>query len=80
MCAVTKTGRRTVVAPSDKAVEQLLKGAAQFARLASAVLPNLMRQSRHKSNQMALAYLRPTDLWRNNVTESVFGTKKNGDG
>jgi len=33
-----------------------------------------MRQTRHKSTQVALAYLRPADLWRNNVTERVFAT------
>jgi len=37
-----------------------------------------MRQTRHKSTQVALAYLRPADLWRNNVTERVFATKKDG--
>ena len=28
------------------------------------------------STQVALAYLRPADLWRNNVTQGVFATKK----
>ena len=31
-----------------------------------------MRQTRHKSTEVALGYLRPADLWRNNVTEEVF--------
>jgi hypothetical protein len=31
-----------------------------------------MRQTRHRSAQVALGYLRPADLWRNNVTEQVF--------
>ena len=31
-----------------------------------------MRQTRHKSTEVALGYLRPADLWRNNVTERVF--------
>jgi hypothetical protein len=35
-----------------------------------------MRQTRHKSTEVALGYLRPADLWRNNVTERVF----QGDG
>jgi site-specific recombinase XerD len=38
----------------------------------------LMRQTRHKSTQVALAYLRPADLWRNNVTQRVFGTATDG--
>jgi hypothetical protein len=32
-----------------------------------------LRQTRHTSTQVALAYLRPADLWRNNVTQIVFG-------
>jgi len=39
-----------------------------------------MRQTRHTSTQVALAYLRPADLWRNNVTETAFGTRRSGDG
>lgn len=39
---------------------------------------DLMRQTRHKSTQVALAYVRPADLWRNNVTEGVFGSGKGG--
>ena len=43
-------------------------------------LADLMRQTRHKSTQVALAYLRPADLWRNNVTERVFAAKKDAKG
>ena len=97
-CAVTKAGRATGAALSDKAVARLVKGAATRAGLdperysghslraglataagdAGAALPDLMRQTRHKSTQVALAYLRPADLWRNNVTERVFAAKKDG--
>ena len=38
-----------------------------------AQLAELMRQSRHRSAQSVLGYLEPADLWRNNVTEGVFG-------
>jgi hypothetical protein len=38
-----------------------------------------MRQTRHKSTEVALCYLRPADLWRNNVTEGCFGAaRRNG--
>ncbi len=94
-CAVTKAGRPTGAALSDKAVARLVKAAAGRAGLdearysghslraglataagdAGASLPDLMRQTRHKSTEVALGYLRPADLWRNNVTEGVFGTK-----
>jgi len=50
------------------------------AALAGAALPDLMRQTCRKSTQVALAYLRPADLWRNNVTERVFATKKDAGG
>ena len=99
-CAVTKSGRPTGLALSDKAVARLVKGAAGRAGLdperysghslraglataaadAGAALPDLMRQTRHRSTQVALAYLRPADLWRNNVTERVFAAKKDVEG
>jgi len=99
-CAVTKAGRPTGAALSDKAVARLVKGAAGRAGLdpgrysghslraglataagdAGAGLADLMRQTRHKSTQVALAYLRPADLWRNNVTERVFAAKKEAEG
>ena len=98
-CAVTRSGRVTGIALSDKAVARLVKAAAARAGLdparfsghslraglataagdAGAALPDLMRQTRHKSTQVALAYLRPADLWRNNVTERVFGPRSAND-
>jgi integrase len=36
-------------------------------------LVDLMRQSRHKSVETALGYIESADLWRNNITEPVFG-------
>ena len=53
-------------------------GLATAAGDAGAALPDLKRQTRHKSTQVALAYLRPADLWRNNVTKRVFAAKKDG--
>jgi len=39
-----------------------------------------MRQTRHRSAEVALGYLRPADLWRNNVTEKLFsGPKDEGE-
>ena len=85
-CAVTKAGRLTGAALSDKAVARLVKGAAARAGLATAAadagaaLPDLMRQTRNKSTQVALAYLRPADLWHTHVTERVFAAKKENEG
>lgn len=94
-CAVSKDGRLTGAALSDKAVVRLVKQAAAAAGLdpngfsghslraglataageAGAGLPELMRQTRHRSTAVALSYLRPTDLWRDNVTARVYSTK-----
>ena len=93
---MTKAGRPTGEALSDKAVARLVKGAAARAGLdperysghslraglataagdGGANLADLMRQTRHKNTQVALAYLRPADLWRNNVTKRVFAGSK----
>jgi hypothetical protein len=34
-----------------------------------------MRQTRHKSTEVALGHLRPADLWCNNVTEGMFSVR-----
>jgi integrase len=47
----------------------LRAGLATAAGDAGAGLAELMRQTRHKSTEVALGYLRPADLWRNNITE-----------
>jgi len=54
----------------------LRAGLATAAGDEGAGLAELMRQTRHKSTEVALGYLRPADLWRNNVTEKLF----RGDG
>ena len=50
----------------------LRAGLATAAGDAGAGLAELMRQTRHRSTEVALGYLRPADLWRNNVTERLF--------
>ncbi len=39
---------------------------------AEAELHDVMRQTRHKSVEVARRYMRSADLWRNNVTEKVM--------
>ena len=56
----------------------LRAGLATAAGDAGAGLAELMRQTRHRSTDVALGYLRPADLWRNNVTERVFGAAAAG--
>ena len=58
--------------PARYSGHSLRAGLATAAGEAGAGLAELMRQTRHKSTEVALGYLRPADLWRNNVTETVF--------
>ena len=60
--------------PERYSGHSLRAGLATAAGDAGAGLAELMRQTRHKSTEVALGYLRPADLWRNNVTEAVFRT------
>jgi site-specific recombinase XerD len=91
-CAVSKAGKITGTALSDKAVVRLVKqaatdagfdathfaghslraGLATAAGNAGAGLPALMRQTRHRSPAVAFGYLRPAELWTQNVSHLVF--------
>ncbi|WP_156963924.1 hypothetical protein [Muricoccus aerilatus] len=48
-------------------------GLATAAGEAGADLAQVMRQTRHRSADVALGYLRPADLWRNNPTKGIWG-------
>ncbi len=50
----------------------LRAGFATAAGEAGVDLARLMRQTRHRSADVALAYLRPAELWRNNPTQAVW--------
>ncbi len=58
--------------PERYSGHSLRAGLATAAGDEGAGLAELMRQTRHKSTEVALGYLRPADLWRNNVTERIF--------
>jgi integrase len=58
--------------PTHFAGHSLRAGLATSAGDAGVGLADVMRQTRHKSPQVALTYLRPADLWRNNATERLF--------
>ena len=64
--------------PDRYSGHSLRAGLATAAGDAGAGLAELMRQTRHRSTEVALGYLRPADLWRNNVTEGVFRQKGGG--
>jgi integrase len=90
---LSKAGRLSGLALSDKAVWRLVKQAARDAGLANpegysghslragmataageagADLAAVMRQTRHRSAEVALGYLRPAELWRNNASQKVW--------
>ena len=58
--------------PEHYSGHSLRAGLATAAGDQGAGLADLMRQTRHKSTDVALGYLRPADLWRNNVTEGML--------
>ncbi len=73
---VKQAAERAGLDPERYSGHSLRAGLATAAGDSGANLADLMRQTRHKSTQVALAYLRPADLWRNNVTQKVFGAGK----
>ena len=58
--------------PTRFAGHSLRAGLATAAGDAGAGLPELMRQTRHASTTVAVGYLRPAELWTNNVSARVF--------
>ena len=63
------------LAPERYSGHSLRAGLATAAGDQGAGLADLMRQTRHKSTEVALGYLRPADLWRNNVTEGMLDAR-----
>ena len=76
---VKQAAARAGLDPERYSGHSLRAGLATAAGDSGANLADLMRQTRHKSTQVALAYLRPADLWRNNVTQRVFATDQDGE-
>lgn len=90
---LSKAGKLSAAALSDKAVWRLVKQATRDAGLANpegysghslraglataageagADLAAVMRQTRQHSAEVALSYLRPAELWRNNASQKVW--------
>lgn len=57
----------------------LRAGLATAAGEAGADLAQVMRQTRHRSADVALGYLRPADLWRNSLTRGIWGEPGDAD-
>jgi len=54
----------------------LRAGLATSAALAGADLKDIMRQTRHRSHDVALRYIRHAEVWKDNVTRLLFNTGK----
>ena len=65
-------GSLAVGATRSYSGHSLRAGLATAAAEAEAQLHDVMRQTRHKSVEVARRYMRSADLWRNNVTEKVM--------
>lgn len=58
--------------PTLYAGHSLRAGLATSAAEREASLHDLMRQTRHRSPEVARRYMRETEVWRNNVTERIW--------
>ena len=45
------------------------------AALAGADLKDIMAQTRHRSHDIALRYIRRAEIWKNNVTKLLFSPR-----
>lgn len=66
--------------PERYSGHSLRAGLATAAGEAGADLAQVMRQTRHRSAEVALGYLRPADLWRNNPTRGIWGAAPGASG
>jgi len=64
--------------PERYSGHSLRAGLATAAGEAGADLAQVMRQTRHRSAEVALGYLRPADLWRNNPTRRIWDAAPGG--
>lgn len=62
--------------PERYSGHSLRAGLATAAGEAGADLASVMRQTRHRSAEVALSYLRPAELWRNNASQAVWQAAK----
>ena len=62
--------------PDGYSGHSLRAGLATAAGEAGADLAAVMRQTRHRSADVALGYLRPAELWRNNASQKVWDSAR----
>jgi integrase len=59
--------------PKTFSGHSLRAGLATSAALAGADLKDIMAQTRHRSHDIALRYIRRAEVWKDNVTGLLFG-------
>jgi integrase len=57
--------------PARFAGHSLRAGFVTSAAARGVTLHNIMRQTRHKSERVAMTYIRPATVWRNNATDGL---------
>ena len=60
--------------PGSFSGHSLRAGLATSAALAGADLKDIMAQTRHRSHDIALRYIRRAEIWKDNVTELLFSS------
>jgi integrase len=58
--------------PNSFSGHSLRAGLASSAALAGADLKDIMAQTRHRSHDIALRYIRSAEIWKDNVTQLLF--------
>jgi integrase len=58
--------------PATFSGHSLRAGLATSAALAGANLKDIMAQTRHRSHDIALRYIRSAEIWKDNVTQLLF--------
>ncbi len=66
--------------PSSFSGHSLRAGLATSAALAGADLKDIMAQTRHRSHDIALRYIRRAEVWKDNVTQLLFGAPPSANG
>jgi integrase len=61
--------------PETFSGHSLRAGLATSAALAGADLKDIMAQTRHRSHDIALRYIRRAEVWKDNVTGLIFGAQ-----
>jgi hypothetical protein len=69
---LTRANEASGLNPDTFSGHSLRAGLSTAAALAGADLKDIMAQTRHRSHDIALRYIRRAEIWKNNVTKLLF--------